>query len=88
MPGIDWSLRFGDLLVILSALGGGVALVLKWQRDETKQGLQFAEIGPRLQDLEIEMKKQTTILERLAAGDERMRGLERRLELIENARVA
>lgn len=72
----DMSIKLGDLLQITSILAGGF-MVLGYMKSESKNN------NSRLKWLENEMGKQTEILTRLASGEERMNGLDRRITLIE-----
>jgi len=94
MLAVDWTLKIGDLLTIILLLGGGFSGVIAYLRAEDRKDVKLQEsekrkaerdasYGERLAAVEIEMKTQTKILERLAAGDERMKGIECRLGLIE-----
>ena len=91
---VDWTLKIGDLLTILLLCLGGFSGAVAYLRAETKKDVKLQEseqrkadrdkaYGERLAAVEVEMKTQTRILERLAAGDERMKGIEHRLNLIE-----
>lgn len=94
MLAVDWTLKVGDLLTILLLVGGGASGLIAYLRNEGRKEMKLQEnerrkadrdeaYGQRLSALEVEMKTQTNILERLAAGDERMKGIEHRLGLIE-----
>ena len=75
---IDWTIRAGDLLTVGSILCGGAAVLFNMHGS-------VKEHNRRLDALEEEMKSQTLILTKLAAGEERMRGLEHRVDLLERA---
>lgn len=72
----DLVLRLGDIVQVMSIAAGGL-LVFSQMRVESKSNRE------RLDRVEDELAKQTEILTRLAAGDARMDGLERRLQLLE-----
>jgi hypothetical protein len=76
---MDLSLRLGDLLQIATVAAGGL-MVFAQMRADSKN------IKERLGAAEEELAKQTVILTQLAAGEARMDGLDRRLQLLENAR--
>ena len=84
----DLSVRFGDLLTVGAFLTGGVVILSNFKSESATYRAQAkadAEAhAKRLTSLEIEMTKQTDILTRLAAGEERMNGLDRRMTMIED----
>lgn len=75
----DLAIRIGDILQVVTISAGGLAVFVQMRAD-------MKNINARLDKNDEELAKQTLILSQLAAGEERMNGLERRLELIENRR--
>jgi hypothetical protein len=78
MP-IDFSVRLGDLLQVVTIAGGGL-MVFATMRAEARLSAR------RLDNVEAELAKQTTILTQLAAGEARMDGFDRRISLLEGGR--
>lgn len=76
---IDLSVRLGDLIQVVTIAGGGL-MVFATMRADAKTNAR------RLDSVEAELAKQTTILTQLAAGEARMAGLDRRLTLLEERR--
>jgi hypothetical protein len=74
--GLDLTIRISDLILAAGVLGGGlISFVL--MRQELKHH------GHRLYLVEGEIHKQTDILVDLARQNERMAGIDRRLEFLE-----
>ncbi len=76
---IDYSIRIGDIIQIVTIAAGGMLVVAQMRFD-------LRAVNERLDKSEAELAKQTDILTQLAAGDARMDGLDRRLTLLENLR--
>lgn len=76
---IDFSIRIGDLLTIVSIASGDL-IVFTQMRSESKANRE------RLDKVDVELVKQTGILTQLAAGEASMNGLDRCLQLLEDAR--
>lgn len=90
MISLDLSVRFGDLLQIATLVGGGAIFLVNFKSENAAYRAQAKADteahAKRLASIESEMSKQTDILTRLAAGEERMNGLDRRIELMEDTR--
>lgn len=73
----DMVVKLGDIMQVATVAAGGL-MVLGYMKSEAKNN------DGRLKWLENEMGKQTDILTRLASGEERMNGIDRRLTLLES----
>jgi hypothetical protein len=73
---VDWTLRLGDLATVGSIVVGGLLVAFEMRSNLLRQ-------GERLGLVESELKRQTEILTALSAGEVRMDGIEKRLELLE-----
>jgi hypothetical protein len=76
---IDLSIRLGDLVQVATIAAGGL-MVFATMRAEAKLSAR------RLDNVEAELAKQTSILTQLAAGEARMDGFDRRISLLEVGR--
>ena len=90
---LDWTIKFGDILTIVSLLG--MALAFTWSARSVLAKIEITEstIGLRLKNLEGdmraidgEMKTLTAAMITLARQDERIKEHERRISAIESAR--
>lgn len=77
----DMAIRLGDIMQIITIAAGGL-MVLGYMKAEARNN------DKRLEWLEGEMMKQTEILARLASGEERMNGLDRRITLVEQRQIS
>jgi len=73
----DLTVNLGNLLTILSFLTGGVAFVVTLRN-------MIRSLNQRMSSVEIELKKLTDVLIKLAGYDERFRGYDERFMRLEN----
>lgn len=81
MASFDMAIRLGDLVQVIVLVVGGVIVFarMRFEAEAHKS---------RLNRMESELTKQTDILTRLASGEERMNGMDRRLTLLETRQMA
>lgn len=68
---VDYTVNIGNILTMLSILGGGAMFI--------------GATSKRLESVESELSKMTAAMVELARQDERMKYMERRLQMIEDA---
>ena len=88
---LEWTIKFGDILTIISLLG--MALAFTWSARSVLAKIEITDstIGLRLKSLEAdmrgidgEMKTLTAAMITLARQDERIKEHERRIAMIES----
>ena len=91
---LDWTIKFGDILTIVSLLG--MALAFTWSARSVLAKIEITDstIGLRLKSLEGdmraidgEMKTLTAAMITLARQDERIKEHERRISILERQSV-
>lgn len=70
----------GNLLTMLTVLGSVIAGVYSMLQKLNLVAVSVKGIGERMDDMEVELKKQTDILIELAQTRERMNALEKRID--------
>ena len=87
---LDWTIKFGDILMIAALLGMALAFTWSARSVLTKLEITDSTIGLRLKSLEADMsgidgelKSLTAAMVMLARQDERIKEHERRIAVVE-----
>ena len=72
----DWAVHFGDIMQAVTFLSAAISLAAYMR-------MTITEHAKRLDKIDTELARQTDILVKLATGEQRMSGLEHRLDLLE-----